>query len=367
MAFYSLDKIREELLNGQNVVVIIDNLNGHRFEWMRVFAARCNSIGRQCIFLHLSGSEDYIVEVSVDDSRLVICNEFDHRREVLDLIDSIQVKNWYFCWDADNWLREIAFAKQRISSLVMRPYLGSLRLTSVFRFVIKFVFVGFQILVRRMPVYLLRIPMHESRYLSHHWVDDPNFDLVEFDVDLEEQRRNENEEKRKKIIMVPGFISMRKNPVLAIEICRAVRASMGESIQLSFTGKVEDDVLQILAEYGLDWVVVNNKYLSRTDYLNELRASDLVLLIYENIGSSGVVIDCLGYGVPVLLLENRFWKSLEKESKGLVKLGKKSVERLALEIELILTTDKVYKFRFDKQLPYKNATGFDKMFGEIEG
>lgn len=365
MTFYSLNEIHEELMQGGNVVVLTDSPDGHRLEWMRVFEARCNSIGRQCIFLFLRGAGKSTGNISLRDSNWIICDDFSERSEVMSFIGSVQVTNWYFCWDADNWIREISFSKQRIFSLIMRPYLTSCTLPSIFRYLVKFFFVGYLIRVRKIPVFLLRIPMHKSRFLSKHWVDDPNFDLVDFDVNLGEMGTNKYEVKSNKVILVPGFISMRKNPVLAIEVCRMVNSSIGESVQLIFTGKVEDDVLGVLKDCGFDWVVVKDKYLSRADYLKELRASNLVLLLYENIGSSGVVIDCLAYGVPVLLLKNRFWKSLEEESKGLVKLGVKSADKLALQIERMLLRDNLYEFRLGNQSSFKNSTGFDKMFLEI--
>lgn len=354
------------MLLGSNAVVIMSSVEGHRIEWMRVFDTRCNSIGKKCIFLYPKSSEHQTIINPEFDPSLIVCNEFDSRRDLVNFIDSIQIQNWFFCWDADNWIREIAFAKQRISSLLMRPYLSSMKMTSVFRLLVKYLFFGFQILIRRAPIYLLRIPLHESRYLTRYWVDDPNYDLNDFDLEAKNFVLNEPRELNKIIILIPGFISMRKNPVLAIDLCKALRKSFGDVIQLNFTGKVDIEVARILTDYKLDWILVKDEFLPRADYLKELRSSSLVLLMYENIGSSGVVIDSLKYGVPVLMFKNRYWKSLVVESNGLVIFGERSVDKLAAIVERVLISRNNVKDQWGIRPSVRIPSAFDKMILEIQ-
>jgi glycosyltransferase involved in cell wall biosynthesis len=170
----------------------------------------------------------------------------------------------------------------------------------------------------------------------------------------------------KKVVLVPGFISMRKNPSLIIEVCATVNDSIGEGLELMFAGKIQDDVLEVLDQHDFRWIGIKDDYLSRSEYLEQLQAADIVLLIYENIGSSGIVIDCLAYGIPVLILKNRFWKNLEKESEGLVKLTKKSSRKLAQDVEHMLSTNRTGNVFPCRYRSFRAMTGFDKMLQEID-
>jgi glycosyltransferase involved in cell wall biosynthesis len=163
------------------------------------------------------------------------------------------------------------------------------------------------------------------RIFSHQWVDD--------ELMLSEGQKFEKGHDRRDSaiqILVPGFISHRKNPLEAISACAELRINYGYKIDLYFKGSVTPGVLNEIKNTGHAWVFVDDVFLGRNEYLESLRRSDLVLLPYANRGSSGVVLETLAMGGSVAIYGNRHWKNLSLISRGkliLLKRGKTGIVR----------------------------------------
>jgi hypothetical protein len=121
-------------------------------------------------------------------------------------------------------------------------------------------------------------------------------------------------------ILVPGYISSRKNPHWIVEACELLRSQGYGNFTLAFDGIIASDQIDYLMSKKSDWLSVHDGYKTLENFKASLRDAHLVLLPYNNRGSSGIVIHSLLMGNYVAISKSRAWKNLSRTSRGKLKL-----------------------------------------------
>jgi hypothetical protein len=222
--------------------------------------------------------------------------------------------------EADHWIRELAKTKVKSRALVVRPYMSNFDPRSFLHFIVKR-FLYFIIANKRAVNLVFLSTPHQSHPLTRsRWVHD---NLTPIDIDLTKlESRPENSVFT---IAVPGFISMRKNPTLIIELANRLEQNFPGDFLFKFTGEMTEEVEVLFKNEMKAQISVSNSYLERHDYLQVLETSDAILLLYANRGPSGVQIEGLTLGTTVVMFSDRIWKGLQKFADGQLVLLKRDL------------------------------------------
>jgi hypothetical protein len=111
------------------------------------------------------------------------------------------------------------------------------------------------------------------------------------------------------VALMPGTLNVRKSPMQVLEWLR-YRLETGPAV-LVLAGRVEPELKLRLIEridqlgIPMEAVVMPDRYLSDLDLGLWYRACDLVLALYENIGSSGALAHAVVHGRPVVAWGNQ--------------------------------------------------------------
>ena len=128
--------------------------------------------------------------------------------------------------------------------------------------------------------------------------------------------------KSNKLITVAGFLDLRKNPQLIYLTFQNLRAASGADIKLALIGKQLEDWKDISRTWNKDGIIEINEYISAQDLKHIIEQTSVMILPYSNRGASGIVINSLTLGVPVVLSKNKNWIKASKNLNGSLKLAK---------------------------------------------
>ncbi len=309
---------------GTQYVLLTDDLEGHKLIWLRHLCNTYLSKENKLLVISLKKLEEEVTSEFL--GRVSFRSDWPNRRTVIKIVNSISADAIVFTWDGDNWLLPFLSAKRPIQALLMRPYLGGSNLKSLASWFVKLLITHLENRIGYVSFASLSIPGDQKVSKLGQNVYDPNFDIIESaKSEILQFPKKQNAIFR---ILIPGFISERKNPLLAYQICEIVNQRNVCQVELFMVGRVSRDLLISLAQVQSPWLIVRNEFLNQSEYLKYIYESDLVLLPYENIGSSGTVIESLALETPVLLAYSKPWVHAAKVGRGnliLTKLNKDSM------------------------------------------
>jgi hypothetical protein len=136
--------------------------------------------------------------------------------------------------------------------------------------------------------------------------------------------------KSHEIITVLGYLDVRKNPIYAYQIFEQLRLRGNMKMHLVFAGaQSESFKLQLRKIEKMQNVIQIDRVLTSSEYKGVIKASTVILLVYENHGPSGIVLNSLSMGTPVLLQGGRKWRNLQKMMGGAFRVEKKNSGKFA--------------------------------------
>jgi glycosyltransferase involved in cell wall biosynthesis len=334
-------KATQALRNESKLVLISEDFSGHRLDWLTQMRKQLGE--RDLTVLSIDASR---LSAHPIDMGIKVCSDFKSKKELINFIRKTQINATLIFWDADNWIFEMFRVKAPIRALIMRPYLTSKSFHDLVVFFIKRATIFLLQKSMNIDFAYLAIPFCKVRNKRNYWVDDDLIIDLEF---LEELRSYRSLDLKKETykILVPGYISKRKNPELVIEACKFLSVNLQCEFQLTFQGKVEKNLEVAFAANEMPWLNVQNRYYPRTEYLKLLNEADVVVIPYSNIASSGVAVECIALNIPVIMLRDYRWKgasSLEGVNLTLVNFD---VNELGLAIKRVLTNSFTPREEFD--------------------
>lgn len=333
-----------EILNEDSkgrIILISQNLTGHRIHYLKALLAELSQ--RQfSLVLILQNKILYGLDASqistIDKMDFSYIDNFVEKSEIMKLLDDCSVHEFnikILFWDADNWIRFLLFFKGNVRLLFMRPYLTSRRPASIIKYFLKWVAIFHLHFIRKLEIGILGIPYHEPKILPSLWLDDPvlaspKSAISETDTLLTKKKLGI--EPQSQVILVPGYLTSRKNPQLAISVFERVSKQLVKPPYLVFAGKTDLICQEEILTSKQQNIIHVNRFLSDSEYSRILSISTIVLLPYSNRGSSAVALESLAYGKSTIITKFRSWQNAERNSKGLLHLCDLNSKKLSNKI-----------------------------------
>ncbi len=337
----TLDRASQALHKDSQLILISEDFSGHRLDWLIRLIQIVGERDLAVFALDASRLTNDSVDLEID-----ICSDFQSKYELIKFIGKNQVKATLIFWDGDNWLFEILRLKAPIRALVMRPYLTSKSLRNLAVFLIKRLTMLFLKKFKSIELAYLAIPFCTVGKKRNYWVDDDLLIDLEF-LKVLRSRRSLNLGKQKFKILVPGYISERKNPKLVIDACEVLSNYYQAEFELLFRGKVAETLKVMFASNKRSWVNVQDKYFPRSEYLELLNEADVVVIPYSNIASSGVAVECIALNVPLIMLQDYRWSGAAAQEGINLRLTERDVDQLAISLNEVLSSSLGQREEFD--------------------
>lgn len=333
------------------LVVVSSNLTGHRVQYLTSLIKRFSTSEVKIVLVLVSKIE---FDLSVPQIRDLKALEFDYiddckkSRNALSVARKLAIENSkseILFWDADNWILSLILFRQKSKLLFMRPYLSQKSVSKVLLLLIKWFAIIFFRYIRGFGVGILGVPLHPQRLVPSLWVDDALLVVPEFDTS--ESGKNVSSviahiPTSSKVVLVPGFITFRKNPQLVINAVELASELISTEITLIFAGKSDAECSTLIASFDRPNIRHINNYLSDDEYRMLLLRANVVVLPYTNRGSSGITIESLANGKPVILGDSNLWTEAALSSKGLLHLCKLEANAISITLSQVLNDDKPY-------------------------
>ena len=118
-----------------------------------------------------------------------------------------------------------------------------------------------------------------------------------------------------------------------------------------FIGEATQNFRDAFAKVQSEHVSLEDNYLSDQDYLNALYSARMILLPYANRGASGIVIEALVVGTPVVIVGKRTWNNISILSNGMIqncRPNPKSVARAISKIDRSRSSEMTYILNNEK-------------------
>lgn len=337
----TLDRAYQALHNDSQLILISEDFSGHRLDWL---IRLINIVGeRDLAVFALDASR--LTNDSVD-LEIEICSDFQSKYDLIKFIGKNQVKATLIFWDGDNWLFGLLCLNAPVRALVMRPYLASKSLRDLAVFSIKRVTMLYLKRFKSIELAYLAIPYCTVGKKRNYWVDDDLLIDIEF-LKMLRSRRSLNLGKQKFKILVPGYISERKNPKLVIDACEVLSNNLHAEFELMFRGKVAESLKVMFASNKRSWINVQDKYFPRSEYLELLNEADVVVIPYSNIASSGVAVECIALNVPLIMLQDYRWNGAASQVGINLRMTKLDVDQLANILNEVLSSSLGQRDEFD--------------------
>lgn len=323
------------------VVAISENLSGHRINYLKALSNKLEKKNEKILLILESQLEfelDFYQKAIVHEIDFLCIENFGQKREILDYVQSLvktaNIRKILF-WDGDNWTKHLIFFEGKPQILFIRPYLTSKRMKNILNYSAKWLAIFYFHYVRNFRIGILGVPLHSPRLLKSRWFDDPiliepnNVEIVDNQISILENvvfHSNTN------FILIPGFLTSRKNPKLAIDVLQRVLRKSEDSVVLIFAGKADEFCRKMIKASSNQALIHIDRYLSADEYREILAISKVVLLPYSNKGSSGIVLESLAQGKNVIITKSKVWLEAEKNSNGQLHLIQLNAEKIAQEI-----------------------------------
>ena len=305
----------------KDVHLYIPKITGHELQWLKSLINKSRTAGVKFRIYTLVDEVDIKSLINQYASSVEI-SSFENEPELFGAWShSIRdQKSIGIVWSADKLLFRLVKIKSYLRLVIMRPYLESLTLAGISRFIIKRVLICFLKNRKNVELVQLAIPFSRSGLSSKHWIkDDFNVNLFNEIDEIEEGDTKSiffNFSESSKIISIAGFLAKRKNPQVLYEIFKGIQEGISDPTYLFLLGKQDEDWKMAMKDWDLTNVVAIDRYLSLVELEYFLEKSNLVVLPYSNRGASGVALNSIALGTPVLICGTRKWEKLEIASRN---------------------------------------------------
>jgi hypothetical protein len=326
------------------IAVLAPYLGGHRTHWIErilldsqnaginllVYTSDATQRDRIINEFHLS-FEDFVFDVNVTEISSRWRNDVKNQSVV------------GICYDADNILPKLLFAKGIMHLLIMRPYLEARTVSGVIRFISKQLLIYIVSLKRSVTISRLSIPYSRIRSKNFSWLRD-NYNTEHFfkgTTHAQIPRELLEISDDAKIVTLGGYLEARKNPIEAYSKIVALRAARNGKIYLIFAGtQTEDFKAELTRIENLTDVIQIERSFSDQELMGLLIKSDLVFLPYTNRGASGMVLNSLTVGTPVFLYGSHNWRRLQSLLGGQLVVGNRNSRQVIDQLSDLLDRPK---------------------------
>ena len=321
---------------GSKIILITENLSGHRIQWLKILASRLKFEGIGFIVCTLSDEKNKY-QYEYIEHYVEICDDFDSKNDLLTFLKPYSKVHKIVSWDGDNWLIPLIRHKLNCRILIMRPYVDISNLRTFLRTTIKLVTCNIFNHKNKFEIAYLRIPMDRKKLSRIYTVDD------ELDIEFNSKNLNLDPnlkfERESYIIVLPGFITSRKNPFFAISAIEMALKSAPYPIEFKILGSL-DNRLNIESEIiHRNWIKLENSIINRYEFLEQIANADLVILPYSNRASSAIALESMSLGTKVLMAQSRSWQKLQKANPNLFILAPLQIEKFSEKIIESLSKD----------------------------
>jgi hypothetical protein len=259
-------------------------------------------------------------------------------------------------FEADKHLHKLLFIRGKMRILILRPYLEGINFFGFGRFLMKQMLM--LIIDKRKSVMLARlsIPYSRQKRNTFKWVRD-NFNTEEFlnrNVKLKEFFDLSQIPLEAKVVTLPGYLQARKNPQKIYQTFKEMNAHSSRENFLIFAGKQDEGFKAEILKIGpIDEVIQIDRILSDGEFLCLIQRTDLIYLPYTNRGASGIVLNSLVAGTPVLLSGGFNWRKLERLLDGQLSISSKSSAKTVRQMLKLLEQPKKSKLKLltDEGIP----------------
>jgi hypothetical protein len=256
--------------------------------------------------------------------------------------------------DGEQWIRYLLRTGIRCRVLFMRPYVSAFNVKAFLKFPLKIFALVCLNFSKDLEISFLKIPHHNPIFWKSRWVSD---NLTTSDVHGFEKSQAANS--KQFTVLVPGFISERKSPDFVLKIAMELEVRFPGIFHFYFFGSVDQHTKNLMDTSSLINVSYQDKYFSRSDYLDMIRSADLVLLIYKNRSASGIIMESLALDKKVLIHGSYLWMKLRDLSQDSLIFLPKTNKRILTQFEnliskkqLVVTNTSEPKYEFlDKNDP----------------
>ncbi len=330
----------------KSTVIVSNHLAGHRIQYLVSFLNRSSESNKRIVLVLISKIEFGLSELQIRALQELDFEFIDDCKNSSEALDTAQLMATQFhrseilFWDADNWILPLLVFRPKSRLLFMRPYLSNKSLKKVSLFLLKWSAIFFFHFIRGFDVRILGVPCHTPKLLPSLWVDDAL--LISPDGFTAASESNGTKmlfaiPQNSQVVLVPGFMGLRKNPRLVIEAIEIVSKSIIGDACLIFAGKSDLESSNIINNFGNTNIKHIDRYLSDAEYRQLLLVADVVILSYTNKGSSGIIIESLAYGKHVIISDSRLWTGATEKANGLLHPCKFNAASIADVIVQILS------------------------------
>lgn len=344
------------------IALFAPSLRGHRGYWLKHILA--TSSDRQVqVFVYTVKSQDDTA--LLNDLGLIFENLVtDNCPEKLIArwrADVEKDKILGVCWEADRILHKFLFTSGRYRLLIMRPYLEGKNLFGIARYLVKKFLTAALSFNKSIEVAQLSIPYAHKKSSYFHWVrDDINTEhFLDSIHTAETPKELFSMTKNHEIISVLGHLESRKNPVQAYRIVEQLRIKENKQIFLLFAGvQSQSFKLKLLKIDNMKNVIQIDRVLTNNEFKGVIKISKVILLPYTNYGASGLVLNSLAIGTPILLTGGRNWRGLQNIMGGAIRVEKRNLEKLANSLNALQTLPQQSKVEILSQEPISSVSSF---------
>jgi len=295
--------------------VITEGLAGHRLRWLEKLTELVGRVNQPLQVITLPESQNSFSDklksqIHLDLVDFIYVDNRDSLFPAAEALSPLDPQLRFVIWDADDWAIELLNTPIPFRALAMRPYLTEIKFRPIIRFVIKNFLYSLINLRRTGELAKLSVPLARTIFCKKHWLQD---DLTLREVGISAPEGKSLANPKGKTLLIPGFISARKRPELAISVVHALNSICSTHWQLIFMGKIDPKCAEIIKEARGDHIMVIDKYMDDSTYQEILASVDIVLLLYKNRGASGIAVESCVLGTPVVMAYSRLWKGVERQ------------------------------------------------------
>ena len=327
----------------QDIVFFSHGITGHRANWLRIFAAEAESQQRIIHFvMEASSSGEKILDSIREDFKVSLCVHISQTgsKGVAQEVLGMRAKYPHLListTEGEEWFKLIWNLKRRVRVLYMRPYIQEISFVGARNYLFKFLMIGLITRFKSSKVGLLSIPGDRPILFRSNWVDELSSNRGIPDggnlLMYEELIAEVDLPRDVELVLVPGFITKRKNPELIIEAFRIFQEKYRrDGCALLFSGQVDENYKDFFHKNQSKSIVCIDRYLTENEYSCLLHKSKLVILAYNNRASSGVIVDCMELSRRVIFTGDRRWRNLYDHSRFFLIQGSKKPSTLAAQI-----------------------------------
>lgn len=318
------------LENSLQLVVVTEGLTGHRLKWLEKLTQLLGKVNQPLRVVTLEESQKVfsdklLSQIEADIVDFIFVNNRNALFPTAEKLFASSPNVQFVIWDADDWLFKLLKTPIPFRALAIRPYLTEIKSSAIIKFTTKNLLYTLINMRKNGKLAKLSVPLAKSIFRRKHWIED--------DLTVHEMRKVTPAGKRftdsnSNTLLIPGFISARKRPELAISVVHALNSVCSTHWQLIFMGKIDPKCAEIIKEARGDHIMVIDKYMDDSTYQEILASVDIVLLLYKNRGASGIAVESCLLGTPVVMAYSRLWKGVERELPQKFRLVRLRVEKI---------------------------------------